>query len=92
MHNSFRQEFDEPTLIEVARIGNGAFYKAQDLGALERIFKTIDQLEKTEVQKRAIVETEEAYQPFVWAAAVLLLLALLLSQTLLRTAPLAATA
>ena len=92
MHNSFRQEFDEPTLIEVARIGNGAFYKAQDLSALERIFKTIDQLEKTEVQKRAIVETEEAYQPFVWAAALLLLLALLLSQTLLRTAPLAATA
>jgi Ca-activated chloride channel family protein len=92
MHNSGRQEFDEPTLTEVARIGNGAFYKAQDLSALERIFKTIDQLEKTEVQKRTRIEAEERYQPFVIAAALLLALALLLSQTLLRTAPMAATA
>jgi Ca-activated chloride channel family protein len=90
--NSGRQEFDEPTLQEVARIGNGAFYKAQDLDALERIFKTIDQLEKTEVQKRTRIETEERYQPFVIAAALLLALALLLSQTLYRSAPMAATA
>lgn len=92
IHNSGRQEFDEPTLIEVARIGNGAYYRAQDLDALERIFKTIDQLEKTEVQKRTRIETEERYQPFVIAAVGLLALALLLSQTLFRTAPMAATA
>lgn len=92
IHNSGRQEFDEPTLTEVARIGNGAFYKAQDLDALERIFKTIDQLEKTEVQKRTRIETEERYQPFVMVAVGLLALALLLSQTLFRTAPIAATA
>ena len=92
IHNSGRQEFDEPTLTEVARIGNGAFYKAQDLDALERIFKTIDQLEKTEVQKRTRIETEERYQPFVMAAVGLLALALLLNQTLFRTAPMAATA
>lgn len=92
IHRSGRQEFDEPTLIEVARIGNGAFYKAQDVDALERIFKTIDQLEKTEVQKRSVVETEEIFQPFVIAAASLLGLALILGQTLLRTSPLPATA
>lgn len=90
--NSGRQEFDEPTLQEVARIGNGAFYKAQDIGALERIFQTIDQLEKTEVQKRTRIETEERYHPFVIAAALLLALALLLSQTVFRAAPMAATA
>jgi Ca-activated chloride channel family protein len=90
--NSGRQEFDEPTLQEVARIGNGAFYKAQDIGALERIFQTIDQLEKTEVQKRTRIETEERYHLFVIAAALLLALALLLSQTVFRAAPMAATA
>lgn len=92
IHRSGRQEFDEPTLIEVARIGNGAFYKAQDVDALERIFKTIDQLEKTEVQKRSVVETEDVFHPFVMAAVVLLGLALILGQTLLRITPLSATA
>lgn len=92
IHRSGREEFDEPTLIEVARIGNGQFYKAQDVDALGRIFKTIDQLEKTEVQKRSIIETEDAFQPFAIAAAAFLGLALLLGQTWLRTAPLAATA
>lgn len=92
IHRSGRQEFDEPTLIEVAKIGNGAFYKAQDVDALERIFKTIDQLEKTEVQKRLVIETEEVFQPFVIAAGALLALALILGQTLLRISPLSATA
>ena len=87
MHNSGRQEFDEPTLIEVARIGNGSFYKAQDLNALERIFKTIDQLEKTEVQKRKLIEIKEVFHPFAIAACALIALSLLLNQTLLRTAP-----
>lgn len=92
IHRSGRQEFDEPTLIEVARIGNGAFYKAQDVDALERIFKTIDQLEKTEVLKRTVVETEELYQPFVMIALAFLGLSLILGQTLLRTTPLPASA
>ena len=85
--NSGREEFDEPTLIEVARIGNGSFYRAQDTDSFERIFKTIDQLEKTEVQKRKLIEVREEYHPFAIAACLLIALSLLLNQTLLRTAP-----
>jgi Ca-activated chloride channel homolog len=87
MHNSFRQEFDEPTLQEVAHVSNGAFFKAQDLNALERIFKTIDELEKSNVLKRKHVELIERYHPFAWAAMALLALSLILRGTLLRTAP-----
>ena len=86
---SGRQEFDEGTLQEVARIGNGAYYRAQDLEALADIFKTIDQLEKSEIKKRNIVETEDLFQWPVGAALALLLLALLLRQTVLRSAPMA---
>jgi Ca-activated chloride channel homolog len=84
---SGRQEFDEATLQEVARIGNGAFYRAQDLKALENIFKIIDQLEKSEITKRNIVETYDLFHWPLIAAATFLLLSLLLSQTLLRTSP-----
>lgn len=86
---SGRQEFDEGTLQEVARIGNGAYYRAQDLEALAEIFKTIDLLEKSEIKKKNIVEVDDL---FIWplgAAVALLLLSLILAQTLLRRAPLA---
>lgn len=86
---SGRQEFDEGTLQEVARIGNGAYYRAQDLEALADIFKTIDQLEKSEIKKRNIVETEDLFPWPVGAAGLLLLLALLLRHTVLRRAPMA---
>jgi len=86
---SGRQEFDEGTLQEVARIGSGNFYMAQDLSALKDIFDTIDRLEKTEIKKRSIVETEEMFFVPAALAAGLLGLALLLRLTLLNSAPVA---
>ncbi len=87
--NSGRDEFDEKSLIELARIGSGAFYRAQDNDALERVFSTIDELEKTDVLRHRIVETEELYHWFAAAACALLGLSMVLSQTLLRTSPIA---
>ncbi|MEN3943822.1 VWA domain-containing protein [Prosthecobacter sp. SYSU 5D2] len=86
---SGRQEFDEGTLQEVARIGSGNFYMAQDLSALEDIFETIDRLEKTEIKRRSIVETEELFFYPAALAAALLGLALFLRLTLLNSAPMA---
>lgn len=84
---SGRQEFDEGTLKEVARIGKGSFYMAQDLDALEEIFRTIDELEKTEIKRRNIVETEDLFFYFLVVAAGCLALALLLHLTVLRASP-----
>ncbi len=89
---SGRQEFDEATLQEVARIGNGTFYRAQDLQALTEIFKTIDELEKSEIKKKNIVETDELYHWPLYAALLLLILGLLIGQIILRGAPEAAAA
>src|SRR3954468_13939798 len=47
--NSGREEFDPETLAEVARIGGGTAHRAEDLNTLENIFRTIDELEKTEI-------------------------------------------
>lgn len=84
---SGRQEFDEETLKEVARIGSGQFYMAQNTDALQDIFSTIDQLEKTEIKRRTLIETDELFHYPVALAAAFLLLALLLRQTLLRVTP-----
>jgi Ca-activated chloride channel family protein len=86
---SGRQEFDEGTLQEVARIGNGSFYMAQDLNALQEIFETIDKLEKKEIKRRSITETEELFFYPLSFASFLLALALLLHFTVLRSSPIA---
>ncbi len=79
--------FNEAPLKEVAAIAHGAFYRAQDSRALQEVFKTIDELEKTEVQKRVTVETDERLEFFALPAAAFLALGLLLAQTLSRRAP-----
>jgi Ca-activated chloride channel homolog len=85
--NSGRQEFDPETLQEVANIGNGTFNRAEDLSNLERIFKKIDELEKTEITRRKVTETEDAFAPFVLWAVGLCGVYLLWKQTLGRRAP-----
>lgn len=82
-----QQLFDEKTLQEVARIGNGQFYMAQSLNSLEDVFGEINRLEKTKIERRKITETEELFPWPLAVAAAALFLALLLSQTALRTAP-----
>lgn len=85
--NSGRDEFDADTLREIAKVGNGAFFKAEDTDSLEQIFKTIDTLEKTEVQHQKVVETEEKFPWVIIPAAFLALAHLIWRQTLGRTAP-----
>lgn len=87
MYNSGREEFDEPTLKEVARIGGGAYYRAQDSDALKHVFATIDSLERTEVIKRRVTEGEDLYPWFVAVAAATLGLAMLLGHTAFKTSP-----
>jgi Ca-activated chloride channel homolog len=86
--NSGRQEFDEPTLQEVARIGNGKFYRAQDVDALGRVFQDIDQLERSEVLRKKKVHTEDIFHWPAGLAALLLALGMTWSLTFGRAQPL----
>ncbi len=55
--------FKEDTCREIARIGNGVFFRASDTKTMTEIFNQIDQLEKTDVQ----VQKHQSYQDmFAW--------------------------
>jgi Ca-activated chloride channel family protein len=82
-----RQEFDEETLKEVAKITNGKFFPARDSQALANIFKEIDRLEKTKLNIRRNTLVDELYYYPLMAAAGCAFLAVLLGQTLLRRNP-----
>jgi Ca-activated chloride channel family protein len=82
-----QQLFDEKTLQEVAGIGNGQFYMAQNLSSLSDVFATIDKLEKTKIEHRKITETEELFPWPLAVSAGALFLGLLLSLTVLHSAP-----
>ncbi len=85
--DDIRQEFDEETLKEVARITSGRFYHAKDGNAMESIFNEIDRLEKTKLNVRRSLLIEELYHWPLWGAVITGALGLLLHQTLLRRYP-----
>jgi Ca-activated chloride channel family protein len=59
---------DETTLREIARIGNGEFYRASDGTTLQQIFDRIDTLEKAEIQENRYKETADYYRIYLfWA-------------------------
>jgi len=68
------QSFNLEMLEEVATITKAKSYQAKDTAALERIFAEIDSLEKSEVERRKVIETKEFFQ---WPAAAAALFALL---------------
>jgi len=67
------QEFDLPTLKEIASLTGGEHYWAQDLESLKRTFSTIDELEKTEAKAISVIKEQEL---FIWPLGAALLFAL----------------
>ncbi len=82
-----QQEFDEETLKEIARIGNGEYFRAQDTSGLERIFELIDKMEKTEIKRSVRVESAELFHWFAIAALGFGLLTLIGDETFWRKYP-----
>lgn len=67
-------QFDETTLREIAKIGNGKFYRVSDKDALVGVFNEIDQLEKAEIKETRYKDTTDFYFVYLkWAAIFLLI-------------------
>jgi len=70
-----RQEFDLPTLRKIAALTGGEHYWAQDVESLQKTFKSIDELEKSETVSRTVVEDIELFPWFAGASIFAALLA-----------------
>jgi Ca-activated chloride channel family protein len=80
-------QIDEELLTEIAEATGGQYFRARDAAALGRIFRQIDQLEKSRVDVTRYIRQEERTRPFLGAALAFLALELLLAATLVVRVP-----
>ena len=80
-------DLDENTLMKVADIGKGQYFRAADTDRLQEIYAIIDEQEKTEIKVKEFFHFKELY-PFFLIPAILLLVAdIIIRTTWLRTIP-----
>ena len=80
-------EIDTKTLSEIAKTTHGDFYRATNTQELKKIYKEIDQLEKSKMNVKKFKKKYDAFQPFVTIAVIALLLEILLRITIFRRIP-----
>lgn len=76
---------DETNLREIAKIGNGKFYRVSDKQALEAVFNEIDQLEKAEIKESRYKDTTDYYVIYLKWAILFFLFWLLLKSTFMSS-------
>jgi Ca-activated chloride channel family protein len=84
---SGRSDLDERSLKAIAEATGGRYFRAADARALEQVYATIDELEKSTAEVEIFEKTDEVYHSWLGAGLVLLLLQALLGETLLRRLP-----
>lgn len=80
-------EIDEKMLGKVAETTGGQYFRATDAGSLDRIYDSINSLEKTTRKLKEYQEYRELYMWFLWPAIGILMIDVLLKQTRFRTLP-----
>lgn len=80
-------EIDTETLQAIAQKTNGDFYRATNAEELSQIYREIDKLEKSKLEVKSFKRKYEAYQQFIFVAAIALLLEILLRLTVFRRIP-----
>ena len=80
-------EIDTKTLKDIAQTTDGNFYRATNNKELKQIYQDIDKLEKTKMNVKHFAKRYEAYQPFIIAAFLILLMEILLRIIWLRKIP-----
>lgn len=80
-------EIDTKTLKDIAQTTDGNFYRATNNRELKQIYQDIDKLEKMKMNVKHFAKQYEAYQPFIIAAFLILLMEILLRITWLRKIP-----
>lgn len=80
-------DLDESTLKKIAETTGGKYFRATDTESLVNVYDAINQLEKTEIKARDLVDYEERFSKYVLLALACLVCELALSETRLRKLP-----
>ncbi len=78
-------DIDEGTLIQIADVTGGKYFRASDDKNLEQIYSDINNLEKSEYDKKGAEERKEEFLPFLLAALFFILLEFVLRYTTFDT-------
>ncbi|NUM88503.1 MAG: VWA domain-containing protein [Bdellovibrionales bacterium] len=74
-------------LMRIAQETGGKYFRAEDEAALKKVFREIDRMERTKVEKKERVRWREHFQAFLIPALVLFLADFILARTILRLLP-----
>jgi len=80
-------DLDEKTLMKVAEIGHGQYFRAAETERLQKIYDIIDKQEKTEAKVKEFFHFRELYPWFLVPSIFLLVLEIAIRTTVLRTIP-----
>ncbi|MEE8418257.1 MAG: VWA domain-containing protein [candidate division Zixibacteria bacterium] len=87
-YKKVQSEIDEETLMEIASITGGQFYRAKDETTLEQIYEQISKLEKTKIELHRFYRYNELFMQFLIVGLSVLMSEFLLSRTVLGGMPL----
>ena len=78
---------DEKLLKEISGMTGGKYFRATDVESLQRIYASIDQLEKTEIEVSVMKRYQDKFYVFALFGLLCLFLEMVFKYTLLRSIP-----
>lgn len=85
--NTRKLEFNEALLKDLAYSTGAQYFQATDKQALEKIYESINQLEKSKIQITSYTRYTEKYYPWLWAALIFLIIEIILRYTWSKSFP-----
>jgi Ca-activated chloride channel family protein len=80
-------EIDESTLMQIAQLTGGEYFRAKDEEALARIYKQISGMEQTKIEVKEYLQYNELFSNYAFAGLLFLLVEIVLANTRYRRIP-----
>lgn len=80
-------EIDEQTMTKISTETGGQYFRAQKNAELDAVYQDIDKMERTKFNVKQFSRRNELYQPYAFAALIVLLLEILLRSFVLKRIP-----
>jgi Ca-activated chloride channel family protein len=81
------EDLDEDSLMKIAELTNGKYFRATTPKALSEVYAQIDKLEKSEIKVTEYVDYTDLYPSYLMIGFILLLCEIYISNTVLRGVP-----